>query len=43
MPLTEKGRRRLKDFIKRYNSEKGKRIFYAYMGKHKKRTGGWHK
>ena len=35
MPLTEKGKKILKEFEKEYGKKKGEEIFYAWENKHK--------
>jgi hypothetical protein len=43
MPLTKKGREKLKEFKTLYGNSLGKNYFYAYMKKYPKKTKLWHK
>jgi hypothetical protein len=43
MPLTETGKKVLKDMKKQYGKEKGERVFYASINAKKPGTSGWHK
>jgi len=43
MPLTNKGKKILKDFKEQYGREQGKSIFYAYMNENPLDTKEWHR
>ena len=42
MPLTEDGKKVLRNMIDQYGSKKGKEVFYASINKKKKGSSKWH-
>lgn len=43
MPLTKKGKKVLRRFKSEYGKIRGKKVFYAYMNLHPKRTSNLHR
>lgn len=42
MPVTDSGRKVMKEMMRRYGSKKGKEVFYSSVNKGKKGTDKWH-
>jgi len=43
MPLTETGKKVLREMKKKYGKEKAKKVFYASINKKKKGSEKWHR
>ena len=42
MPLTDEGKKVLKNMIKQYGKKKARQVFYASINKGLKGSSGWH-